>query len=144
MSSTYTIAQNLGYLSWYNYSATGNPDPPYTVFEHDYSGNLIYYSNGTERFGTPFDIAAGVEETSLQPDILVYPDPVADKFKLSTKSLIESAVLSLLNLVGQKVYEAPVSRTETNHDISALPAGLYLWRIESDHGTIQSGKIVKQ
>lgn len=122
------------YQSW-----AGSPD------EYSYSGKkLIFYHKANEVWGVPYNVVSGIYDLSNAPNITITPSPTSGWLRLTILPLPHLLTFTLTGICGQKVYEAPVSNGETTHDISTLPVGIYLWALEDNNGTIQTGKIVKQ
>lgn len=144
VGDTFIASPNLGMIFSSYYDVTGNQDPPYIPFENHYRSELIYYANGSTRYGIPYDIAAGTSALTGRLLATVYPNPVSDRFILVFGENTAQYHLALSDIFGRIVYETVISSEQSAHDISTLSFGLYLWRIESDHGTIQSGKLIKQ
>ena len=81
-------------------------------------------------------------------EILLFPNPAADKLKLQlhTKNVIELLVVKAYNLMGSMVYnqQFPVlaNSFNTEIDVSKFGAGLYLFTVEPGNGQVISRKIV--
>ncbi|MCW3126314.1 MAG: hypothetical protein JWO03_1972 [Bacteroidetes bacterium] len=106
---------------------------------------LIYYSNGVKIIGSPYAVI-GIRETIASNSLIsIYPTPASDVLHLLFSGMSRhSTRLILSNLIGQEVYSSPITDTETTHDISKLPSGIYTWRIMSDDAILKTGKVVKK
>ena len=106
---------------------------------------LIYYSNGTTSFGTPYYIIAGLNDMRATPNIRLYPNPTTDQIHLSISDMNGSNYLLILtDILGQEVYTSSVNQSESAHDISNLSQGMYTWRLVGNNCIIKSGKIIKE
>jgi chitinase len=79
----------------------------------------------------------GVEETSLNAIVSIYPNPALDRLTIET-AVSETLNLKIINVLGSVVIEKQVSQ-KTTIDISTLSPGIYLVNIG---GTVQ--KFIKQ
>jgi hypothetical protein len=102
---------------------------------------LTYFSNGVQRIGYPLEIPGVEKDINIQ----LYPNPTLDLIHLSySDGRGNSGTLFLTDLLGQQVYSSTITESETTHDISSLPSGIYTWRVVSDNTILKTGKIVKQ
>lgn len=69
-----------------------------------------------------------------------YPNPVTNEINLSAKTTIDQ--ISILNILGQKVYSEKMNATNYRIDLSALEPGMYIMTASSEEITA-SYKIVK-
>lgn len=86
---------------------------------------------------------AGLRQGSAipQPGVSVYPNPSAGIFYFNTGSA--SGGLQVLDVYGRTVYALGPEGPFFEADLSALPAGVYLYRL-SRKGSAATGKLVKQ
>lgn len=78
----------------------------------------------------------------LQFDFLVYPNPVRDIlfFKSQMQQL---ATVEIFNGNGQLVITAEKQSAELSIDLKDLDSGIYMYRILTKGGVVQSGTFVK-
>ena len=62
----------------------------------------------------------------------VYPNPTSEKVTIEAKGMTQVTVFSVL---GQQVYQAKVDADSTDIDMSMLPAGTYMVRIDTNEGS---------
>jgi len=93
------------------------------------SGSVTFHliENTTEREVT-LQLATGLKETPGE-GFGIFPNPVADK--LCIVGLRASSSLRIYNIHGQELFEKRVEGEVAELDLSELPAGLYLIKIES-------------
>ncbi|MFH1121965.1 MAG: T9SS type A sorting domain-containing protein [Bacteroidota bacterium] len=84
-----------------------------------------------------------VEEINTGNGITIIPNPSNDKITISASALTGVIQLSIFNVNGQKVLERQLIAIETQIDISALPRGVYVVRVQNDKMT-EVMKLVKQ
>jgi len=65
----------------------------------------------------------------------LYPNPVSELLKVSVTGSQHHS-LSLYNLKGQRLISRASMNAEESFDISALPAGIYFVRLNSEHGDL--------
>jgi hypothetical protein len=105
---------------------------------------LIYFSDGTRRFGRPYYQVDGIASVSTS-DIRLFPTPAMSHIHLSFPNIsLYNAQLILTDILGQQVYTSPVSQTESTHDISGLSPGLYIWTILANDHSLKTGKVIKE
>ncbi|MBS1596375.1 MAG: T9SS type A sorting domain-containing protein [Bacteroidetes bacterium] len=102
---------------------------------------LIHFGNDSVRYDAPL----GLSDQGTATYHGLYPNPAADKVYVTLPSSgATGSYLVITDLFARTVYRSDILSDQNPIDISTLSSGLYLWRLESDHGTIQTGKIVKQ
>lgn len=69
---------------------------------------------------------AEIEETADDSNIKIYPNPSTGNFTVKANDLKH---ISVMNVLGQTVYETKATGNETHLDLSQFGAGLYLIRI---------------
>jgi hypothetical protein len=75
--------------------------------------------------------------------ILIYPNPVKDKVTiLLPSSGTVSATLELYSPEGRKYLEKTITQSKTELDLSDLPSGIYIFKVNSKDG-VGTGKLVK-
>jgi hypothetical protein len=115
-----------------------------TDFNSDIT-TLIYFSNGTQTWGTPYYVLAGINDISETSNILLYPNPTSSQLHLSfTNASQYNAQIFLTDILGQQVYSSPITQSESTHDISKFPSGIYTWRVMENNAIIKTGKVVKE
>lgn len=74
-------------------------------------------------------------------DIKVYPNPVKDVLTISYEQ--EITRVSVYNLLGQEVITQSINANETSIDVSQLPVGAYLVKVNAGD-TVKTVKVIKQ
>lgn len=97
-------------------------------------------TSGTVYRLTPLAGSTSVSENSLAQNINAWPNPVSDVLNIKLKNE-QQAHISLYNLQGQKVKQELLSESRSSLDLSDLPAGAYLIRME---GQVGSMRIIKR
>ena len=132
-----------GYAGVTNTPLTGSiPATTTFLFRCDAAGNFISKLIFSQSDAGPHlrQALATAPGTSGEPDLAVYPNPVAGSFALA--GLAGPADLTVRNTLGDNVLHQQVAAGEAV-DISALPAGLYLLDIRTANAhTVR--KMVKQ
>jgi len=78
-------------------------------------------------------VCVGTEELALQDQVKVFPNPAGGKLFVQMDELLSNpAQLSVFNTAGQLVRsQQSISNQQTEIDLSAMPKGLYLLRVQS-------------
>ena len=83
---------------------------------------------------------SGLENISTQEQVLVYPTPATDRVRVKSPSLIER--YSMFDLSGRMVQMGDVNNHEFDVQVSHLPKGVYLMRLDSRSGCVVKRVIV--
>lgn len=83
----------------------------------------------------------GVEETVVDGELKVFPNPATDNITLRMNEE-GTYLVRMYNMLGAEVTAFEFTGTEINHDISTLPAGMYLIKLNTDKGTEFNAKII--
>jgi len=78
--------------------------------------------------------------TANAAGVTIYPNPVKDELRIESGELVIKKV-EIFNISGKIIYQ--FNGLENQIDVSALPRGMYLMRIETDKG-IESMKFIKE
>lgn len=85
----------------------------------------------------------GVDAVNDSDRFVFYPNPVKDRFTISSLNEGTVEAITIYNLLGQEVKSVPNSAISSPIDVSALQAGHYICQIETDQGSEQI-KFIKQ
>jgi hypothetical protein len=85
----------------------------------------------------------GVEDNSLDDELNVYPNPVADVLNITNSNNLSDASFSILNVSGQTVLKS-TSVNNDGIDVSNLSSGVYILSIDSGDGGKQQFKFCKK
>jgi len=80
-------------------------------------------------------------DAGLNGSVVIYPNPVKDKFTISSEDKIKS--VELFDMSGRLISTALINDKKYTGDIHSLNKGIYIIRVYTDKGTIVQ-KIVKQ
>jgi hypothetical protein len=103
------------------------------------------YNGQSETFSPVMVICGGSQD---RQSISYYPNPFTSEVMVDLRNItFEKAVLTMYNLLGEKVYEMPLSGNESFNqevklDLHRLPAGVYTVSFSSE-GYSNTSKIVK-
>jgi hypothetical protein len=133
-SLTYEYIKGLGKA----FDGAASDDGSYSYTALTYSVKAGLYQR------TPYFTTSMIDVSDI-PDIHLYPNPTAGSIHLSFPDASRNnGRLILIDILGQEVSSSSIADTETTHDISSLPSGIYTWRVVSDNTILKTGKIVKQ
>lgn len=72
----------------------------------------------------------------------LYPNPTHDKLFINSDIKIES--LDIINLSGQIVYQTSLNQSSTQIDVSHLPGGAYMVKLNNDRGIISRRLVISK
>ncbi|MDW7691695.1 LamG-like jellyroll fold domain-containing protein [Flammeovirgaceae bacterium SG7u.111] len=110
----------------YNASSSYVSNNKITVY---YKGDLIY---GVE----PFDVAEnaasriGLEKEVDSKVFSIYPNPVVDNLTINLEA---EALVTIINLSGNIVWQRTISQSTNSIDLSSLNEGLYIIKVQSEN-----------
>jgi aminopeptidase N len=124
------------------------------IFYNTFSGQTFEINPNFAITSTKFDpdlrlikkynpILVGLDNLSATKILKIYPNPVKDKFIITSSALTGNSTLSIYNSDGHKVMERLIAESKTEIDVSNLLKGLYLLKLENGQ-SIETGKIVKE
>lgn len=118
----------------------------YTVGQipyHTYIGNSGSLAEGVQHAYEIYQV--GIEETSMDLSISLYPNPSSDYIVLKTvKELFESLTFQLFDSQGKKIDQGQISAEETIISMKVWSVGTYYVDIfNQQNNKIQSFKIIK-
>lgn len=74
----------------------------------------------------------------LRTDYLSYPNPVRDKITVEVKdSMPQPLKVKVYDLAGKVVFEVDHTESKLEYDLSALAAGSYFIRVETQEGEMK-------
>lgn len=102
-------------------------------------------ANDTISFEVHFDVFTGLNELDAAK-INAYPNPAANLVQFSFDDLsLNNARLVIYNAVGKEALSTQVNNANTlNLDVSNLPKGVYLYRLEGESKMSKTSKLIIQ
>ncbi len=88
-------------------------------------------------------LGIGMEEVNPDKGFTIIPNPVNGIITISHPGLAGTAWFTLFNTGGGKVFERQITGTETQIDISSLPRGVYVVRLQNEK-MVEVGKIIRE
>ncbi|MFT3945688.1 MAG: T9SS type A sorting domain-containing protein [Agriterribacter sp.] len=74
--------------------------------------------------------------------VKIYPNPTSKSITIETGNMLSNATISVFNIAGKIALKQTISGTNATLDISALPAGSYMLKLENNGKTL-SAKFIK-
>ena len=88
-------------------------------------------------------VGLAVPEITNSMDIKVYPNPSMGEFTFEIPANMNNAELRMYNSIGQEIYTSKVSAGNLHIDMENQSAGIYLYRLVSENGSLAStGKLI--
>lgn len=103
-------------------------------------------ANDTISFEIHFDAAQGINDLVANSKISAFPNPANSFVEFNMDNIdIEKANLILYNAVGKEIISIPVNNESLIHlNISDLPKGVYLYRLEGNSKMSKTSKLIIQ
>ena len=109
--------------------------------------NGVYAVQVTNSYGCTvtsdmITVNVGVEEISMEEQLNIYPNPVADVLNVQWNNVTESANLSIRDLSGRLVFAERVANGNAVLDLSNLSSGNYILELQMEEGSLRK-QVVK-
>lgn len=89
-------------------------------------------------------VPTGVDNLNETATANVYPNPTMGQFNVDLTSQ-NKANIAVYNMIGEQVYEGPLSSGNNKVDITGKASGMYIYKVFSENGSeISTGKLLKQ
>ncbi len=128
---------------WFDIN-TGQP-----VFSWEYYNDTTthYINKYVEEYSyshLPLTVATSVLPVDEQlSGFNIYPNPTSGIFQI-TSNKIRIMNLEIDNVLGEKIYQCPISQLKSPIDISSHPSGIYFLKTTSQDGSSSVKKIIKE
>jgi hypothetical protein len=123
-----------------NFGTLGNSNTTQKLISADTAAvaQTGFGSTTWQDFGFDYLITTGTKTTLTAKDIIIYPNPSADKININAVQLIEDGTISIFNVYGHLITNFyPITKTNnTAIDISYLSKGVYYIQIATAQKTI--------
>lgn len=122
------------------------------VYTYDAAGNRLkrvhFCNNGTDPYPTRIAPASNnTAESKITEEIQVvdalYPNPTTGKFVVTFSKELKNAKIFLTDVNGKVVQQLVGNGYQVHFDLSTMPAGVYIVRIE-DGGLVITKKVIKR
>ncbi|NNC95307.1 MAG: T9SS type A sorting domain-containing protein [Chitinophagales bacterium] len=93
------------------------------------------------------DTLVGLEEVSIVPQLMIYPNPAKNSTKILLERPLQSRIeIYLFNNLGEKVLKTNADPTtlDITLNLESFQSGLYFVQIVSNEGVIGNGKVIVQ
>lgn len=139
------IAQNVLPVSAGNAGGAGGT-ANYTVGQMVTANNTGSTGSVEAGIQQPYEITviAGLNETSINLNCAIYPNPTKDCLLLKIESQVQKRlVASIFDSKGKVLIEKSINEFETKFSMSNLNSGIYFLRIYNNKKEIKLFKIIK-
>lgn len=100
------------------------------------------YGYGIPDFSLALSNALGINDF-LRKDVVLYPNPTTDSCVVSFPGNLDTAILRIYSILGQKIKEERITKTSPTISLKTLQSGIYIYEIDWD-GNVTTGKLIKQ
>jgi hypothetical protein len=94
-------------------------------------------------FLTKLSMNAGVEETKMQNDVALFPNPSSGVFSFKQNNATDIEI-EIYNVLGELVYKTILTNLQVTVDLSKHPKGIYFVQITSNKKSTGNKKIIIQ
>ncbi len=101
---------------------------------------MIYYKKAASVWGNPWPVNVGVAERMVSPKFTIYPNPATNWLHINNPST-NNFKFTLLNILGEVVFENNLTQGENSLNIGLLKPGMYLYQIKNNN-FFDSGKVI--
>ena len=88
-------------------------------------------------------MTTGITENNSLPDLILYPNPANEKITIDAGNALPGTIM-VFNIEGELLLQQNVERSQTEIDITGLPAGMYLVKISAGDGAARVKRFVKE
>jgi hypothetical protein len=141
--------QWVRFVDTIQYIKPGLPDTLHLIFyggrngDSARTGNVTWLDNIQLYHNIASAVNTGISHLSSDHAVSVYPNPATSMLHIRVPSYTAGYSLSLYDLTGQRVMYEAIPAAQSSYAITALPAGLYLYRItDGSAATTGSGKLI--
>ncbi|CAN5266025.1 hypothetical protein BH09BAC5_BH09BAC5_12860 [soil metagenome] len=124
-------AGNIDYR-WYSLN------PLMFLVTYNHTANQLYYIDA--------NISGLNEESDSKITATLFPNPATDQITIAIPNdeLTNDLNFMLINNLGQKVIQCPITESATSIAIENLSSGIYFYQIKNNQNNLKSGKIIIQ
>jgi len=119
---------------------------PNRVYFNPYNANEIWvnsFGNGL-RMGSLL-VSSGINTIKETSTVNVYPNPNNGRFTvILNKYNGEQTTLEVYNLLGEKIYTAPIISKKSEINVGVQPAGVYIYKVLNSTSILREGKLIIQ
>jgi hypothetical protein len=99
---------------------------------------IIFQTDGDGIFTSTDDNSTDITST----EAILYPNPASEIINIEFSQVYQTANFQLMDIGGKIVFEKQLNSNYQSINISALPAGTYVYRIFNKEGLDERGKVV--
>lgn len=118
----------------------------YTVGQVVYTTNTGSNGSVAQAVQQPYEISTtvGINETSIQLELSVYPNPTTNFLSLNVESeKLKDLSYQLIDLQGKVIDNKKVSTATTTIAMENLPKAIYFLRISNNNQVVKTFRIIK-
>ena len=114
-----------------------------TGYIYDYNSGEMQHDIFVLKLNSDGQIVDVPENASWQAtEAIIFPNPASDIINIDFSQLYQSASFQLIDIGGKMVLEKQLTANRQSVNISAIPAGTYVFRIFNKNGLDKRGKLV--
>lgn len=100
------------------------------------------YGYGIPDFSMALSNGLGLNDFSKK-DVFLYPNPANNVTSLSFSDDFDTVIFCVYSILGQKLLEESITKTQPSISLKTLQAGVYIYSVNWN-GNVSSGKLIKQ
>jgi len=139
------LDKNTENLTFYNTSNSGLPNNYVYSIAIDVQGNkwIGTWGSGLSVFNETGVELSIKENQPIRNNINIFPNPTSDYFNIESLSKMNIIAVEIMNIQGRLIENRVINKTKQTIDISNLPSGVYILKIQTEKG-FETKKIIKQ
>lgn len=153
LSSLFAVLATIGLQAQETVTTSGGDasgvggSSSYTVGQVAYTTNTGSNGSVVQGMQQPYEISitTGVNETTNNLEIAVFPNPTTNYLQLNVESeALENLNFQLIDLQGKVIENKKVLEMQSTINMEALPKGIYLLHVTKNKQAIEIYKVIKQ
>ncbi len=141
----YALFIEIGYKSYLWSSTEYSPTIVWTR-SIDFNNSGVFHYTNPKYYGYSVRCISGeanqINDIKNKFEIKIFPNPTNEKITIDGVAL-QNSNLSIYNIVGELILQKQLSNSKNEIDISNIPKGIYIIKIESAQGVILQ-KLIKE
>ena len=142
-----TVSSYTEFNLIYKYYSGQNPDSITLIFASSADGANFNAAVGSTLYIDEisleyFPVAA--ENIGSMEQVLLYPNPVTNYLIISSNQTIKANRLNIYSPNGTLIRSIALKNNKEKIDVTDLPGGLYLYHLDKQDGSRESGKFIKK
>lgn len=115
----------------------------FAVYNGYLYASIMCYNGPYGLWKRPLSDLLNVNEVSIQVQINIFPNPAKDRIYISIPKNEKRTIIAILDLQGRLIKSETITDEQSEINVSELPSGMYLLKVENEQGVITKKIIVQ-